>query len=81
MVDRSRFRLVLKCEVELDDRIFKSREFHRDTDEGIHDLRDIWNYQVVTIAQWIVCRISDERRNKIENITRSKTVDRLKNKC
>ena len=41
LVDRSRFRLVLKCDVELDERIFESREFHRDTDEGMHDLRDI----------------------------------------
>ena len=38
---RSRFRLNLKCEVQLEDRISESSEFHRDTEEGIHDLREI----------------------------------------
>ena len=33
--------LDLKCEVLIDERVFWSREFHRDTENGMHDLRDI----------------------------------------
>ena len=41
MAGRSCFRLDLKCEVQLEDRISESSEFHRDREEGIHDLREI----------------------------------------
>ena len=36
-----RSQLDLKCEVQLEDRTSESSEFHRDTEEGIHDLREI----------------------------------------
>ena len=41
MAGQSRFRLDLKCEVQLEDRISESSKFHRDREEGIHDLREI----------------------------------------
>ena len=38
LAGRSRFRLDLKCEVQLEDRISESSD--RDTEEGIHDLHE-----------------------------------------